>query len=184
MYFITGNKNKFEEMKSLLPDIEQFDIDLPEIQEVDARKVIEAKLKAADAHGRGEYIVEDTSLYLDALEHKLPGPLIKWFEKTMGVERIAVLAEKMGMNGATAKTVIGYASASGALHFFEGELRGTIVPPTGDKDFGWGPIFKPEGYGKTFGEMTREEKYAISMRTQAIQKLKEFLEPISKIHSG
>ena len=39
LYFITGNKNKLEEFKSVLPDIEQLDMDLPEIQEIDAKKL-------------------------------------------------------------------------------------------------------------------------------------------------
>ncbi|MBI2055876.1 MAG: non-canonical purine NTP pyrophosphatase [Candidatus Sungbacteria bacterium] len=175
LYFITGNKNKFAEVQSFFPEIEQLDIDLPEIQEISAKKIIEQKLIAAEAHGKSEYIVEDTSFYLDCLGGALPGPLIKWFEKAIGIADIAALAEKMGNTGATAKTIIGYADASGIMHFFEGTLRGTIVSPTGDKDFGWGPIFKPEGHEKTFGEMAREEKHAIGMRGIAIGKLKYFL---------
>lgn len=175
LYFITGNKNKFEELKSFLPEIKQLDIDLPEIQEIDARKIVEAKLKAAEARGKGKYIVEDTSLYLDCFGGSLPGPLIKWFEKAIGINEIAALAEKMGNKKAIAKTIIGYADASGNMQFFEGALRGIIVSPAGDKDFGWGPIFRPVGHDKTFGEMTREEKHAISMRRKAVDELKKFL---------
>ncbi len=40
--FITSNKNKFQEAKIIIPQLEQFEIDLPEIQEVDAKKIIEA----------------------------------------------------------------------------------------------------------------------------------------------
>ena len=83
LYFITGNKNKFEEVKSILPNTEQLDIDLPEIQDIDAKIIIRAKLLAALKHKDGEFIVEDTSLYLDCLGG-LPGPLIKWFMKNMG----------------------------------------------------------------------------------------------------
>ena len=38
-----------------------------------------------------------------------------------------------------------------------------------------GPIFKPEGHEKTFGQMTPEEKSVVSMRHQAARKLKEYL---------
>lgn len=83
IYFITGNKNKFEEVRAILPDAEQLDIDLPEIQEIDAHGIIRAKLHAAFAHEEGEFIVEDLSFYLECL-NGLPGPLIKWFLKTIG----------------------------------------------------------------------------------------------------
>ena len=44
MYFITGNKNKLKEVQAVLPDVEQLDIDLPEIQEIDAHEIIKNKL--------------------------------------------------------------------------------------------------------------------------------------------
>src|SRR3989344_9423933 len=97
LYFITGNKNKFAEVKSVLSDIEQLDMDLPEIQDFDPHKVVRAKLIEALKHKDGEFIVEDTSLYLDCLGG-LPGPLIKWFMKTIGNEGLCNLAEKLGNN--------------------------------------------------------------------------------------
>ena len=45
--FITGNKNKFAEAQKIISNLEQLDVDLPEIQEIDAKKVIEAKLQEA-----------------------------------------------------------------------------------------------------------------------------------------
>lgn len=47
LYFITGNKNKFEEIKAIIPKAEQLDIDLPEIQEINAREIIKQKLLEA-----------------------------------------------------------------------------------------------------------------------------------------
>ncbi len=73
IYFITGNKNKFQEARALLPRIEQLDIDLPEIQEIDAEKIIEAKLIAAFEHKKGAFIVEDTSLYFESQSDKKQG---------------------------------------------------------------------------------------------------------------
>src|SRR3989338_4361197 len=109
LYFITGNKNKFNEVKSVLP----------EIQDIDAHKVVKAKLLSAFEHKKGEFIVEDTSLYLDCL-NGLPGPLVKWFQKTIGIEGIGDLAEKFGNDGALAKTMIGYAKNPEEIYFFEG----------------------------------------------------------------
>jgi len=44
IYFITGNKNKFQEVQAILSEVQQLDIDLPEIQEIDAHEIIKAKL--------------------------------------------------------------------------------------------------------------------------------------------
>ncbi len=51
---------------------------------------------------------------------------------------------------------------------FEGTVEGKLVfPPRGDKGFGYDPIFVPEGYDVTFGEMEAEKKHAISHRANA-----------------
>jgi len=94
LYFITGNKDKFEEVGSILTNIEQLDIDLPEIQEIDAKVIIKTKLLQALNHKEAEFILEDTSLYLDCL-NGLPGPLIKWFMKTIGNEGLFNIIEKL-----------------------------------------------------------------------------------------
>ena len=174
LYFITGNTKKFEEVKLLMPEVEQLEIDLPEIQENDAKKIIRAKLLEALQHHSGEFMVEDTSFYLDCLQG-LPGPLIKWFLMTIGNKGLADIAHKFGNYMATAKTIIGYAKSFEEIYFFEGELEGEVIMPTGDVGFGWDPIFRPAGYDKTFGEMTKDEKNAISMRSKAVEKMKEFL---------
>lgn len=174
VYFITGNKNKFDEVKKILVDVEQLNIDLPEIQEIDARKVIEAKLHEAFNHLEGEFIVEDTSLYLDCL-NDLPGPLIKWFLKSIGNDGLTNLTEKLGNKKATARTIIGYAKKRNEINFFEGTLNGQIVKASSVSSFGWDPIFLPDGQNKTFADMSREEKNKISMRSVATNKLNDFL---------
>lgn len=174
MYFITGNKNKFEEVKSILPHVEQLDIDLPKIQDIDAKEIIKAKLLEAVNHKKAEFIVEDTSLYLDCLGG-LPGPLIKWFMKTIGNEGIHNLAEKLGNKKAEAKTFIGYAKSPEEIYYFDGVIRGKIVSPSGTSGFGWDPIFQPNNSTKNFAEMPQEGKNKISMRRIAVNKLKDFL---------
>ena len=175
LYFITGSEDKFSEAKAILGDVEWLNEELPEIQEIDARKVIAAKLDKAREMREGEFIVEDTSLYFDCL-CGLPGPLIKWFYRALGNEGMWRMAEKMGDTKAKAHTCIGYVDAQGEKHFFDGAIKGNIVAPRGDGDFGWGPIFQPDGNERTFGEMTREEKNEMSMRRIALEKLSEFLE--------
>lgn len=173
LHFITGSKNKVEEIKSVLGEVHQLDIELPEIQEIDAHIIIRAKLTEAKKHNSGNFIVEDTSLYLDALEG-LPGPLIKWFVKTIGVKGIYTLAKAFGNFNAEAKTIIGYSSGD-TVEFFEGSIRGTIVEPQGAEGFGFDPIFQPEGYQQTYAEMEPQLKGSLSMRKVAAEKLKTYL---------
>ncbi len=174
LYFITGNEKKFLEVKLMLPEIEQLHIDLPEIQSTDGREIVEAKLREASNHHEGEFIVEDTGLYLKGL-NGLPGPFIKWFLDKLGTEGVYKLAEKIGIFEAEAKTVVGYLDKNKEMYFFEGIIVGDLVPPRGEKIFGWDPIFKPKGDDRTFSEMSREQKNEISHRMLAIGKLKEFL---------
>lgn len=173
LHFITGNKGKLIEVQSILGDVTALDIDLAEIQSLDAHEIIRAKLDEARRHHNGRLIVEDTSLYFEAL-NGLPGPLIKWFMKTIGNDGLAEIVSSFENNKAEAKTIIGYSNSEGKISFFEGSIKGSIVSPRGT-GFGWDPIFLPDGYTKTFGEMTAEEKNRISMRKIALEKLKHEL---------
>lgn len=180
LYFITGNKNKFDEVSAILGAIEQLDLDLPEIQDSDARNIIQAKLVEALKHTSKECIVEDTSLYLDCL-NGLPGPFIKWFLKAIGNEGLAAITEKFANPAAEAKTIVGYAKNSREIYFFEGSVRGKIVRPRGNfslsrSGFGWDSIFQPDGFYETFAEMNPEKKNEISMRRMALNAFKKFLE--------
>lgn len=173
--FITGNKNKLKEVKAVLADVEQLDIDLAEIQETNAEHIIEEKLYEAMKQIKGPLIAEDTSLYLECL-NGLPGPLIKWFMEKIGNEGLYNIAEKLGDFRAEARTIIGYSDGARKIKFFTGSIKGKIVPPKGETVFGWDPIFQPDGYSKSFAELGIAEKNAISMRRAAVEKLKKYLE--------
>ena len=59
---------------------------------------------------------------------------------------------------------------------FQGRIDGNLIwPPRGDKGFGYDPIFVPDGYEITFGEMEPEKKHSISHRALAFQNLLEAL---------
>lgn len=65
----------------------------------------------------------------------------------------------------------------GEEHVFEGVVKGEIrKEKSGNNGFGYDPIFEPESSGKTFAEMTLEEKNQISHRARAIKKLSDFVE--------
>ncbi len=175
--FITGNAGKFAEAQAVLEgiDLVQQKVDLPEIQGIDPEEVLREKLIAAKAHGIAPCIVEDSSLTLTCLNDELPGPFIKWFEDALGVEGIYELVQKYGEDRASVHTYVGYLDAEGESHVFSASMSGRVVAPRGDKDFGYGPIFQPDGQEKTFGEMEREEKYGLSSRGDAFRKLRAYL---------
>ena len=175
LYFITGNKEKFKEVKSFIASMEQLDLDLAEIQELDPKKIIEEKLKATSLQHKGGLIIEDTSLCFDAF-NGLPGPLIKWFLKSIGNEGLARLAKSLSSNAGRAITWLGYKNSKGYIQYFKGEIKGHIVLPRGMNGFGWDAIFQPLQSTKTFAEMSFEEKMTYSMRRIAIQKLKKYID--------
>ena len=171
--FITSNKNKFAEAQVFIPDLRQLDIDLLEIQSLDPKEIIKYKLEQAYQHTSGEFIVEDTSLHLDAFSG-LPGPFIKWFLETMGTKGLSRIAIESKKTAAVARAIIGYSRAENDIHFFEGMVKGTIVKPRGKAEFGWDPIFVPYGREQTFAEMSQSAKNEISHRSAAFRKLKEW----------
>ena len=64
------------------------------------------------------------------------------------------------------------ASPDGTTHAVEGKVFGTLVwPPRGARGFGYDPIFVPDEYNETFGEMERELKNRLSHRMRAFEKL-------------
>ena len=174
IYFLTGNENKLKEVKEFIPEIMGLNIDVVEIQSINAEEIIKHKLSEAKKQYNKRFVVEDTSLYLDCL-NGLPGPLIKWFLKTIGNEGLVKLAKFHNNNKAVAKCLVGFSDGD-KIEFFEGSINGKIVYQKGENGFGWDKIFQPDGYEKTFAEMTSEEKNNISHRRIAFEKLKNHLQ--------
>jgi len=175
LYFVTGNKNKFNEIKRIIPGIKQLKMDLPEIQSLNPEEIIRYKLKAASRRYKGQFLIDDTCLCLKAMG-KLPGPLIKWFMEAIGYEGLYKIAKSLNEFSAEASVVIGYSDKKGNIKFFKGSQKGKIVEPRGTLGWGWDPIFLPKGSTKTYGEMTIKEKNMISMRKRAAEKLRKYLE--------
>src|SRR5437763_98051 len=119
LHFITGNQHKVDEVREIIPDINQLDIDLDEIQEIEPKKVIEHKLREARKHQPGLIAVEDVSFVLECL-NGLPGPLIKWFLKTIGAAGIVKIAEAYGNHRAFAVATVGVMTENDRVHYFEG----------------------------------------------------------------
>jgi inosine triphosphate pyrophosphatase len=174
VFFVTGNSHKLREVEAILGTMRHVDLDLPELQELEPRKVVIAKAQAALTQGYSPVLIEDTSLSLTAL-NGLPGPLIKWFLKALGGEGVYQLAASKQNCSAEVRTIFGLALGPQTFIYGEGVVHGEVVSPRGT-GFGWDSIFQPQGSVKTMGEMTPEEKSSFSMRTKALQDLRVQLE--------
>lgn len=77
--------------------------------------------------------------------------------------------------GARFVCCIALALSEGSIHTFHGYAEGTVGrEPKGVRGFGYDPLFYPDGYDRTFAEMTDEEKDKLSHRGKAIRKVQEF----------
>lgn len=171
--FATKNANKLREVNEILGrNIEQIAVELYEPQGLDVAEVI--REKAEDAFRKtGKFVlVEDTALEFRAW-NGLPGALIKWFLETVGNEGLLRMLVGVENRRAVAKTAVGFFDGNKA-HVFVGEIEG-MIPETirGSGGFGWDSIFIPDGFNKSFAEMTSEEKNAVSMRRRALERMKE-----------
>jgi inosine triphosphate pyrophosphatase len=184
--FVTGNKNKLAEVRRLLLTssqsetppfvIESAKIDLPELQGSPHDIAIE-KCKLAVEQLQSAVMIEDTSLCFRDL-NDLPGPYIKWFLDGIGLEGLNKMIDGFNSNRrAYAQTIIAFCSGPGKeVELFQGQTEGILVRPRGDTTFGWDPVFEPdEGGGKTYAEMDKDAKNAISHRGRAFQKFREYL---------
>ena len=175
LFFITGNAKKFAEVEQLVPGVQQLDIDLPEIQDMDPKKIVAAKLKEARKHHNGIIAVEDVSLSLDGCKG-LPGPMIKWWLETLGVQGIFDLVQKLGNDRASIGCHIGLSQSGQEIKYFSAQCRGRIVAPRLTSPFGWNPIFEQDGLKKTYAEMTDDERKTLSHRALAWGQVRKFLE--------
>jgi non-canonical purine NTP pyrophosphatase (RdgB/HAM1 family) len=173
--FITGNPSKAEQLERHLQiPVRHKKLDLPEIQSLDLAEIVAAKAKVAFEHIGQPVLVEDTSLRFGALG-KLPGPLIKWFLQELDNDGLCSLLNGYIDRSAIAEVLFGYYDGV-HMKLFDGAIAGTIAAePRGERGFGWDPIFIPNGWNKTWGEMDMEEQKQTSMRRIALKKLEAYI---------
>ena len=184
--FVSGNKNKYRELKDLLTEhlkdieVRQLDIDLPELQGV-PEEIVRGKLKLALEKAKnleGPILVEDTSLCFNAYGG-LPGPYIKYFLKAIKQEGLYKMACAFEDHSAYAQSIFGLQkNEKSEPQLFIGRTEGEIVSPRGQKNFGlsgWDPCFKPNCDNKTYAEMEEDEKNKISHRGKSSKALIDWL---------
>lgn len=176
IFYVTSNDGKFLEAKAMLPELKKLPLELEEMQSLDPIEI--AKQKALTAMKKTEkrnLIVDDVSLYLEAFDYKLPGPLIKWFLLSVGSNGISDIAERFKKFGALAVCTLCYVDKNGKTKIFTGKVKGKIVNTEKNSNKSWDYVFLPNGNEKTFAEMSLNEKNLISHRGLAIKKLKRYL---------
>ena len=158
---------------------------LPEPDETGTTFAANAELKAllaADLSGQPA-IADDSGLCVEALGLE-PGIFsARWAgpDKDFGLA-MRLVEEHLERAGPEAgrdahfMCALAVAWPDGHLEVFEGRVDGVLVwPPRGTRGFGYDPMFVPNGYDQTFGEMDPEEKHRISHRAAAFAKLKAAL---------
>lgn len=175
VYFATTNKNKLSEAREILGiEVIETPLEIPEIQSLKSEEVAVAKAEAYFKVLKHPLFIEDVSLSFNSLGG-LPGTYINDFSKALGNPGLCDLLNESADRSAVAKTTLVYINEDGH-HVFVGEVKGSIaVSPRGDTNFGWDPIFIPDGHTQTFAEMGSDEKNNVSMRRLALEKLKTFL---------
>ena len=182
----THNEHKAEEFKQILPQFRlQTLADLNDVQEItETASDLEGNslLKADTIFRQYGHIVisDDSGLEVQAL-NGAPGVYSARYageQKDDQKNTEKLLHELKGITNRNAqfRTVITLMGSNDTLQF-EGIVEGTIVhEPKGDKGFGYDPVFIPNGYQKTFAELSSNEKNKISHRANAIEKLVAFIE--------
>lgn len=189
LLFATHNPHKAKEIRDIfLSSGSALEItslvelgDMEEIVESGDTLVENALIKAREGYARHglDCFADDTGLEVEALNGR-PGV---YSARYAGLECRAedniqkLLGELQGIQNRSARfrTVVALI-LDGKEHLFEGVVNGQIIDhKTGAEGFGYDPIFQPNGYSITFGEMSESEKNKISHRGMAIQKLIAFL---------
>lgn len=179
IYFITGNKGKFSEVKEKLKSLDitvvQENLGYPEVQETSLKEVAGYGVEHIKKRFPHPFIIEDAGLFVDALEG-FPGVYSKYVFFTIGCKGILKLLEDKKRRTAIFKSVYAYSESNKKPLFFIGECQGIIAKKErGEGGFGYDPIFIPDSETKTFAEMSTEEKNTFSHRGKALDKLIDFL---------
>lgn len=187
LVFATNNENKIKEIKLALG--QKFEIlslkdincteELPETQETLKGNALQ-KAKYVFEHYNVNCFSDDTGLVIDALNGE-PGVYSARYAGEQNNAEANMQKVLKKLKGAENR--VAYFETSIALiingeeHIFTGKAEGEILKEkSGAEGFGYDPIFKPNGFEKTFAEMTMKEKNLISHRGKAFAKMISFLE--------
>mgnify|MGYP001277485044 CR=1 FL=1 len=178
----THNEGKFREISSLLPkDMEKISPKSLNIESPieNGKTFIENSEIKADFFCRKSNLItlsDDSGLEINCLNGE-PGIFSsRWSEKFGGFDKaMTEILNRLSEKDKSAQFICSLTIQwpNGNKFSETGIIRGNISEKKGKNGFGYDPIFIPEGYSQTFGEMDYEKKLSIDHRFIAFNKLKE-----------
>ena len=166
----THNAGKLAEVRELLAPyglaaIPASDLGLPEPEETGGSFISNAVIKARAAADSAKIpaLADDSGLCVAALDDA-PGINSARWAGTARDFGAAMKKVERALQAANARPPFKahFVSALGETQSFAGKVFGELVfPPRGSLGFGYDPIFLPDGFSRTFGEMTGQEKHGI-----------------------
>ena len=184
-YFVTSNVHKFQEARRVLSEYKiataKLRVGAVEIQDDSLENIAEASVLDAVKNCGLPIFVEDAGLFIEALKG-FPGPYSKYVYNTIGTKGILKLMKNIEKRSAHFQSVIAFSSPDEQPICFRGKVEGKIsLQEQGTSGFGYDPIFEPtEGDGRTFAEMTSNEKNGYSHRAEALRKFAEWYSSVNK----
>lgn len=186
LIFATSNQNKVLEIQKILPkkfnikslkDLNYFE-DVPENENtIEGNAIFKAKYIYEKFNIN--VFADDTGLEVEALNGE-PGVHSARYAGTTrssekNIKKLLKNLKNIKNRNARFKTVIALI-IDNKLHIFSGIIEGFILDsPKGNNGFGYDPIFCPNGFDKSFAELTLKEKNLISHRSLAMKKLIDFI---------
>lgn len=202
LVFASNNAHKLSEVRAIMPagvdvlslhdigfeqEIEETGTTLEENSEIKARTVADFIDESMEVDG---VFADDTGLEIDALGGAPGVYTARWYLMDEGAKEAKTDLENFAANRAKAlrelagkdnracqfRTVITLIRGKESTIQVEGVVRGKITTEEfGKGGFGYDPVFIPEGYDKTFGELPAEIKNSISHRARALAELVKLL---------
>lgn len=179
LYFATSNEHKFREAQAFLQtlkiDLKHLHIHYTEIQHETLEEIAKFGAIEVSKTYNGTIFVEDAGLFVNHLKG-FPGPYSSYVYSTIGPAGLIKLLDGIKDRSAYFQSVIALAREGVLEAVFKGKAMGSIAETLrGHYGFAFDVCFVPQGFKKTFAEMSPQEKNRISHRRRSLEKLTHYL---------
>ncbi len=193
LVFASQNQGKIVEVKSWLAPL---GVVVKSVADFENTKTMDVAETAASFAGNAELkateyaeilqlpvLADDSGLEVTVLNNEPGVASNRWFTGTDADRNQALLKRLLEFKDRSARfvtTLCFYDPKTKEKQFFDGAVEGKIaLQPTGVSGFGYDPIFVPNGYTQSFGELGIEIKNTLSHRAKALEKFAKWLDQSS-----
>lgn len=186
VYLVSNNINKFYEAREVLNEYGLATVMLRikglEIQSDSIEEIAKESARTMAERLNLNVVTEDAGLFIEAL-NGFPGPYSSYVYKTVGNEGVLKLMEGIEDRTAEFKSAVAFAEPNGETKVFLGVSSGKIAyRMVCGREFGFDPIFIPDRCdGRTFAELSIQEKNVVSHRGRAFKKFAEWYTSLIKL---